>query len=72
MFIFKTNFVTPFEVGVFHEGAIPELPLEQVVDLLLQDASEQDVELGEEVSGLVLILLGVQPIWLGFLNNVRY
>ena len=39
--------VAPLEIGVFHEGPVPQLPLEEVVGLWVQDGFEHGVKAGE-------------------------
>ena len=48
-------FVTPFEVWVLHQSPVSELPLEKVMDLLIQQTSEQSVQASKVVRGCVLV-----------------
>jgi len=52
---FRTNFVAPSEIGIFGECAVPELPLEQFVNVRGQDVLEQDVQVVEIIPSHILV-----------------
>ena len=52
----KTYFVAPFEVGVFHEGPVPNLALKQVMNVLINNGFNNDVKFGKIICRQIVIL----------------
>ena len=48
-------FGAPFEVGIFGEGSVAQLALEELVDVVRQDALQQDIQMIEVVLRHVLV-----------------
>ena len=45
---------TPLEVRILDQSSISELPLEELVNLFVQDVLEEDVQVGEVFQGVVV------------------